>query len=177
VVERVDADTPAAAREALVARAVKMVLTLAEMDTTGTVLFVPDYALYVRLRNSLLATDWGRRDPESLFLSASEYTDERKALPRVRQEFADGLTHCLVVTGRYHYFRRYRLLGARSAIFLGVPELPELYAEVVNSLDATRGGCSVATLITAADRDLLAYIVGAQMAKTIATSSRRTFAV
>lgn len=38
-------------------------------------------------------------------------------------------------TGRCHFFKRHKIKGARHLIFFGLPEHPDFYSDMVNSLN------------------------------------------
>lgn len=120
-----------------------------------TVLFVPSYFDYVRLRNLLDA-----REVE--FVTACEYTEDAD-VARARTEFFAGDMPLLMLTERFHYFRRYRVRGIRHVLFYGPPANGHLYAEVLNLLEEATGrseAVSCTTLFTRYDAPALERVVG-----------------
>ena len=92
-----------------------------------TLIFVPSYFDYVRLRNLLDAR-------EAEFATCSEYSDD-KDVSRARGVFFNGETPLLLATERFHYFRRYKLRGIRHLLFYGPPANAHFYTELLNLLD------------------------------------------
>lgn len=92
----------------------------------GTLIFVPSYMDFVRLRNYM--------DNENLSCSSiSEYT-ETGLVNRARTFFANGRTKMLMMTERFHHFRRFQIKGVNQVIMYGVPENPQFYKEAVRFL-------------------------------------------
>lgn len=95
----------------------------------GTLIFVPSYMDFVRLRNYM--------DRENISCSSiSEYT-ENSNVNRARSWFKDGRTKMLMITERFHHFKRFLVKGVNQVIFYGVPENPQFYKEIVLFLART----------------------------------------
>lgn len=51
---------------------------------------------------------------------------------RARGAFFSGKKSFLLITERFHFFRRYRIRGAKTFIFYALPEHSHYYPEVLN---------------------------------------------
>ena len=99
----------------------------AQADAAGCVLFIPSYFDFVRVRNHLKAMELN-------FEAISEYTSTGD-LTRARHAFASGRSSLLIITERFHHFRRYELKGINRLYFYQVPEFEHYYKELVRMVD------------------------------------------
>lgn len=143
--------------------------------TSRTLLFVPSYLDYVRLRNHL-------RRQEVSFAQICEYTDPGK-VAQARYRFVHSLRRHLLYTERVHFFHRYRLKGIRHLLFYQLPVMPHFYSELCNltllqgkARHANAGGaadkyltCTV--LFSKYDAHRLAAVVGTDRAAQMAASA------
>nr|SVE72920.1 EOG090X05RM [Ceriodaphnia reticulata] len=139
---------------------------------SNTLIFIPSYYDYVRLRNFLHKEDYN-------FGQACEYTPDGK-LAQVRNRFFLGKKRVLLYTERLHFYRRLTLKGIHNIIFYQLPTYPNFYPELCNLLqdafqskkyrgDSTQT-CTV--LYSTFDAPRLAAIVGSQRAAEMLTSDR-----
>jgi len=87
-------------------------------------IFIPSYFDYVRLRNLLDAEDVE-------FSTCSEYSDD-KDIATSRKSFRRGDSAALLVTERFHFFRRVRFFGVKHVVFYGPPRVANSYPEILN---------------------------------------------
>ncbi len=96
----------------------------------GTLLFVPSYADFTRLRNYLSTST----DATSLsFGSLSEYTPIKDVM-RSRAHFSSGRHALLLYSERAHHHFRYKIKGVNKILWYGVPENPMFWAEIISLL-------------------------------------------
>lgn len=50
-------------------------------------------------------------------------------ISRARQAFFGGKKAFLLISERFHFFRRYKIRGSRNLIFYGPPDHPQFYTE------------------------------------------------
>ncbi|KAI9312542.1 hypothetical protein BDR26DRAFT_814111 [Obelidium mucronatum] len=120
-------------------------------DEKGTLIFVPSYLDFVRVRNYL-------KDQRIEFGELCEYTPQSD-ISRNRSNFFHKKLSLLLMTERFHFFRRYKIRGVKSLIFYQLPEYPQFYPEVLNSVEkGMDSGCQV--MYSLYDRLRLERIVG-----------------
>lgn len=89
---------------------------------TQTLVVVPSYFDFVRVTNHL------RKSGAVSYAALSEYSSNSE-ISRARTQFFKGKCAFLIVTERFHFYRRYRLRGARTLVFYSLPEHAAFYAE------------------------------------------------
>lgn len=96
----------------------------------GTLIYIPDYSDYIRVRNYL-------KDKTSiLFGDINEYSEQRQ-LTSNRSLFNQGRMKVLLYTERLHHYRRYEIKGVKNVVFYKPPGDPEFYKEVVRFIGKT----------------------------------------
>jgi U3 small nucleolar RNA-associated protein 25 len=135
-----------------------------------TLVFVPSYYDFVRLRNHAV-----REQLSHCCLSEYERVSEAS---RSRARFFHGQRDLMLYTGRAHFFKRYRVRGARHLVFYGLPEHPQFYPELVNLLEEAESGAEVTSclvLFTRFEALALERVVGADRARHMLRSDKATF--
>ncbi|KAM9609274.1 U3 small nucleolar RNA-associated protein 25 homolog isoform 2-T3 [Morphnus guianensis] len=121
-----------------------------------TLIYVPSYFDYVRLRNYF-------KKEELNFTHICEYT-KKAGICRARRFFLKGEKQFLLFTERFHFYKRYTIKGIRNLIFYELPTYSHFYSEICNMMKATDNGadatwtCTV--LYSKYDAQKLAAVVG-----------------
>lgn len=133
-----------------------------------TLIYVPSYFDFVRLRNYF-------KKEELNFTHICEYT-QKSGISRARHFFLQGEKQFLLLTERFHFYKRYTIKGIRNLIFYELPTYPHFYSEVCNMLRATSRGeeatwtCTV--LYSKYDAQRLAAVVGVERAAQMLQSPK-----
>ncbi|XP_054025174.1 U3 small nucleolar RNA-associated protein 25 homolog [Dryobates pubescens] len=133
-----------------------------------TLIYVPSYFDYVRLRNYF-------KKEELNFTPICEYT-KKAAVCRARRFFLKGEKQFLLFTERFHFYKRYVIKGIRNLIFYELPTYSHFYSEICNMMKATDNGvdatwtCTV--LYSKYDAQKLAAVVGIERAAQMLQSKK-----
>jgi len=141
-----------------------------ESMMTNTLIFVPSYYDYVRLREHFHKHDIN-------FGQACEYTPDGK-LAQVRERFFLAKKRMLLYTERLHFYRRLNIKGIQHIIFYQLPTYPHFYSELSNLLQESyqnkkyRGDSSqtCTILFSAYDAHRLSGVVGSERASQMLIS-------
>lgn len=141
-----------------------------------TMVYVPSYFDFCSLRNYLLKRDIS-------FVSVHEYS-RTSEVTRGRARFLQGRKPLMLYTGRCNFFHRHNIKGVRHLVFLGLPEHPEFYSDLVNEIvtttddsdiEATATGSSCVVLCSRFEALALERIVGSSNCARMLKSEKSTF--
>ena len=168
------------AREQRFAYFEKRYATLLRGSSSHVLVFVDSFFDFVRLRAFLR----DRLESDELCALSSDMTDADIA--RARTDFYHGRRRVMLLSGRFHYFRRYRIRGVRHLVFFSPPSVPGFYCDFVNALDnqdrtndddrvTKTSEHSVLLLFDAFDSLKLLGIVGRKRASKISKGSKSAY--
>ncbi|XP_011496287.1 PREDICTED: digestive organ expansion factor homolog [Ceratosolen solmsi marchali] len=137
-----------------------------------TLIFVPSYFDYVKLRNYF-------RKEEISFVQICEYSRLAK-IARARDMFFHSDAHFLLYTERFHFFRRIRIKGIRHIIFYAPPVFSHFYSEMCNFMQeayqnqkaGSSSNMTVTTIYCKYDVLPLSAIVGSERANKMISSNK-----
>ncbi|KAJ3613620.1 hypothetical protein NHX12_019866 [Muraenolepis orangiensis] len=133
-----------------------------------TMIYVPSYFDYVRLRNHMKKADMS-------FASACEYSSKSE-VSRARHLFQKGDKQFLLFTERFHFYKRYNIRGIHNLVFYGLPTYPHYYSEVCNMLRAEapahQASWTCTVLFSRYDGHRLACVAGAKRAGQMLNSTK-----
>ncbi|KAI0358530.1 digestive organ expansion factor [Trametes cingulata] len=95
------------------------------VQSANTVIFIPSSFDFIRVHNHF------RKNVGATFTVLSEYSTNQD-ISRARQAFFAGKKAFLLVSERFHFFRRYKIRGIRNLIFYGPPDHPQFYTEYLS---------------------------------------------
>ncbi|KAI9455464.1 digestive organ expansion factor [Lactarius psammicola] len=94
------------------------------VQSANTVVFVPSSLDFTRIQNHF-------RKQQLSFAVLSEYSTNQD-ISRARQAFFSGKTSFLIISERFHFYRRYKIRGIRNLIFYGPPDHATFYTEFLS---------------------------------------------
>lgn len=100
-------------------------LKRAATSRSQVLIVIPSYFDFVRVTNHL-------RKSDASYAALSEYSSNAE-IGRARTLFFKGKKDMLVVTERFHFYRRYRIRGAKTIVFYALPEHAQFYAEFLST--------------------------------------------
>ncbi|KAK9473839.1 uncharacterized protein V1510DRAFT_375739 [Dipodascopsis tothii] len=166
-----------------VVKALPALIREAGVSSAGTLLFIPSYVDFVRVRNYMdsefrIHRKTGAKDVT--FSAASEYTSVPD-LTRARSYFVNGTSKFLLYTERLHHFRRYDVRGADTVFMYALPENPRFYVEICRFLLRTVAdgtdvkNVAVKALFSRWDAMKLERIVGAERVASMSNGVNEIF--
>ncbi|KAF8971254.1 digestive organ expansion factor [Flammula alnicola] len=138
------------------------------VQSTNTIVFIPSSFDFIRVQNHF------RKQSGVTFTVLSEYSSNQD-ISRARQAFFKGQKSFLLVSERFHFFKRYKIRGCRNVIFYGPPDHPQYFTEFLSfpflddGVEASDVTCRV--LFSKYDRFKLERIAGTEGAIDLIKSS------
>ncbi|PPQ97532.1 hypothetical protein CVT26_006521 [Gymnopilus dilepis] len=94
------------------------------VQSTNTIIFVPSSFDFIRVQNHF-------RKTSQSYAVLSEYSSNQD-ISRARQAFFKGEKAFLLISERFHFYRRYKIRGSRNIIFYGPPDHPQYFTEFLS---------------------------------------------
>ncbi|KAI9637456.1 uncharacterized protein MKK02DRAFT_23689 [Dioszegia hungarica] len=103
----------------------------------NTLIIIPSYFDFVRITHFL------RKNQLISFAAISEYSSNSE-ISRARTLFFKGKKPFLLMTERFHFYRRYRIRGAKTIVWYQPPEHAQFYSETLETpfLPSQGGGAA-----------------------------------
>ncbi|OXG76614.1 U3 small nucleolar RNA-associated protein 25 [Cryptococcus neoformans Gb118] len=101
-------------------------LLRAAISRQNTLIVIPSYFDFVRVTNYL------RKADKVSFTAISEYSSNAE-ISRARTLFFKGKKAFLIVTERFHFYRRYKIRGAKTIVFYSLPDHAQFYSEFLDT--------------------------------------------
>ncbi|KIL64532.1 hypothetical protein M378DRAFT_24439 [Amanita muscaria Koide BX008] len=95
------------------------------VQSTNTAIFVPSSFDFIRIQN------YFRKHAGVSFTVLSEYSTNQD-IARARLAFFEGKKSFLLISERFHFYRRYKIRGIRNLIFYGPPDHPQFFTELLS---------------------------------------------
>lgn len=140
-----------------------------------TLIFFSSYFDFIRLRNYFAIEE--KNGSGANFAVLSEYM-KKGGISASRQHFLEKTVRFLLVTERFHFYRRYKIRGIQHLIFYDLPIYSHFYPELCNMIQDSSGeaiekfnqGCTV--LFSKYDADRLVPVVGYEKACELIASDK-----
>ncbi|KAH6918000.1 digestive organ expansion factor [Coprinopsis sp. MPI-PUGE-AT-0042] len=95
------------------------------VQSTNTVVFIPSSFDFIQVQN------WFRKHSSVSFAVLSEYSTNAD-ISRARLAFFKGEKQFLLISERFHFYKRYKIRGIRNLVFYGPPEHPQYFTEFLS---------------------------------------------
>ena len=105
-------------------------------------------------------------------MSINEYTTGSD-IGRARLSFFEGKADYLLVTGRFHFFRRYRIRGIKQLLFYAPPLYEDFYEDFVSLVEESEGS-SLLLHVQPFDQLALQRILGTRKARRMTASPKNS---
>ncbi|KAJ6625812.1 digestive organ expansion factor [Mycena sp. CBHHK59/15] len=95
------------------------------VQSSNTAVFIPSSFDFIRVQN------YFKKHSGVTFAVLSEYSTNQD-ISRARQAFFTGKKAFLLISERFHFYKRYKIRGIRNLIFYGPPDHPQFYTELLS---------------------------------------------
>ncbi|KAJ6521901.1 digestive organ expansion factor [Mycena vulgaris] len=95
------------------------------VQSSNAAVFVPSSFDFIRVQN------YFKKHSGVSFAVLSEYSSNQD-ISRARQAFFGGKKAFLLISERFHFYKRYKIRGIRNLIFYGPPDHPQFYTELLS---------------------------------------------
>lgn len=155
-------------------------LLRAAISRQNTLIVIPSYFDFVRVTNYL------RKADKVSFAAISEYSSNAE-ISRARTLFFKGKKAFLIVTERFHFYRRYKIRGAKTIVFYSLPDHAQFYSEFMDTpflasknksedeVDIDEAEVSSRVLYSRFDALKLERVVGSENARKLLKTSESRF--
>ncbi|PPR05899.1 hypothetical protein CVT24_006640 [Panaeolus cyanescens] len=137
------------------------------VQSTNTIVFIPSSFDFIRVQNHFRKSGYE-------YAVLSEYSTNQE-ISRARQAFFKGTKSFLLISERFHFYKRYKIRGSRNIVFYGLPDHPQYFTELLSfpflDDDVEAGDVSSRVLFSKYDRMRLERIVGTEGAIELIKSS------
>ena len=131
-----------------------------------TLIYIHNYFDFTRLRSFF-------KEQELLFAKLSEYTSNQD-ISRARGDFFHGNVGFLLMTERFHFFKRYKIRGIKNIIFYGLPMHDYFYSELVNSIENPQDA-TIMSIYSKYDKMSLERVVGSKNVERMIKGEKDSF--
>jgi len=101
------------------------VILKSAVQSTNTLIVIPSSFDFIRVHN------YFKKQNNMTFTVLSEYSSNQD-ISRARQGFFSGKKSFMLISERFHFYRRYKIRGIRNLIFYGPPDHPQFYTEFLS---------------------------------------------
>ncbi|KAK9239123.1 hypothetical protein V1525DRAFT_356897 [Lipomyces kononenkoae] len=165
-------------------KALPSLMRTTSASSSGTLIFVPSYVDYIRIRNYLEQEHQVNKKlgvSGFSFSAINEYSSVSD-VTRERALFKDGQTKVILYTERLHHFRRYDIKGAETIFMYSLPDNPIFYVEIARFLlrsvsdgRVDKAAVSVKSMFSKWDALKLERIVGSSRVPKMCAGSGEVF--
>ncbi len=141
-------------------------VTKSALLQSHTLIFIPSYFDFTRVRS------WFKEEMPP-FAKLSEYSSNQD-ISRARGDFFHGKVGFLLMTERFHFYKRYKIRGIKNIIFYGVPMHDNFYSELINFIEEPQDS-TIMTMYSRYDKLALERVVGTKSVERMIKGEKDSF--